>query len=181
MVCGVPRRNNSSASPSPNQVEGEGDENSALQPAERDTIESVCMQDGCIYDRLYDGKDMVRCCHCADCFHVDCIKRKEEFVTGVWPCFKCRTMSNNISVLANLIKTLTEAVHKLQRDQEKTAKDIVAKDKQYNELLVQNAELRGRITRYIKTRVRPTGQTSQNPPRPLSSEVVSSVILMRLN
>ena len=169
-----PRRKKSSASPSPNQVEGEGDENSALQPAERDTIESVCMQDGCIYDRLYEGKDMVPCCHCADWFHVDCIKRKEEIVTGVWPCFKCRTMSNNTSVLTNLIKTLTEAVHKLQRDQEKTAKDIAAKDKQYNELLVQNAELRGRISALYQDA---SATHWSNLPKPSQTAVIGSSII----
>ena len=39
------------------------------------------------------------------------------------------------------VRTLTEAVHDLQKDQEKSAKDATAKDKQDNDLLMQNAEL----------------------------------------
>ena len=73
-------------------------------------------------------------------------------MAGVWPCFNCRTMSDNIAIikddmsaLTGLLKTLTESVQTLQKNRENTSKDIEAKDKLYNDLLVQNAELHGRI------------------------------------
>ena len=83
-------------------------------------------------------------------------------------------MSNNISVLTNLTKTLTEAVHKLQKDQEKTVKDIAAKDKQYNELLVQNAELRGRKNAFYQDA---SATQWSNLPKPSQTAVIGSSII----
>ena len=54
-------------------------------------------------------------------------------------------MKDSLNNLTSLVTTLAQTIQALQKDQEKAAKDIAAKDKLYNELLAQNAELRGSI------------------------------------
>ena len=61
-------------------------------------------------------------------------------------------MKDSLNNLTSLVTTLAQTIQALQKDQEKAAKDIAAKDKLYNELLAQNAELRGSITCCISRR-----------------------------
>ena len=96
---------------------------------------------------------MVRCCHCAVWYHEECIRLSEEYVAGIWPCFECRKIPADISELKNelvsmsqLMKTLTDTVGKLHKDHEIIVKDLKEKDKSPNKLLVENTELRERLS-----------------------------------
>ena len=116
-------RGKSSSNSSPNLSESERNADDIESPPERDTL-GVCVHDGCIYNRLYEGKDMVRCCHYARWYHVECIKNREAFVTGVWPCFTCRTMPDDMNLmkdslnnLSRLVMTLAQTIQALQKDQ----------------------------------------------------------------
>ena len=121
----------------------------------KQNMKHYCVGHDCVLDAvsgiIFRCITCLNCCHCAGWYHIVCIKNREEYVAGVWPCFNCRTMPDNIAIinddmraLTYLVKTLTESVQTLQTNQEKTAKNIAAKHKLYNDLLVQNAELRGR-------------------------------------
>ena len=103
----------------------------------------LCVE-GCLYSGHHNGKDMVRCCHCASWMHTDCIAVKEEFVPGVWPCFKCRQMSSQVRGLASSVDALTELVQSpvsniedLKQQQQQTARLLREREENCEKLITE--------------------------------------------
>ena len=67
-----------------------------------DACSLLCLE-GCKYDRQHAAKEMVRCCQCSSWVHADCIAEKEEYIPGIWSCFRCRLMPSHITVRCRLI------------------------------------------------------------------------------
>ena len=55
-------------------------------------------------------------------------------------------LKNELVSMSQLMKTLTDAVGKLHKDHEIIVKDLKEKDKSPNKLLVENTELRERLS-----------------------------------
>ena len=105
--------------------------------------------DHCKYNGHHAKHEMVRCCSCAVWFHEDCIAQTEEFVQGIWACFRCRRMPAQVegmvqavTSLTNMVKTLTNAFSKLSTKYEDNCKKTAAI---HDKLLSENAELRKQI------------------------------------
>ena len=105
--------------------------------------------DYCKYNGHHGGHAMVRCCSCAVWFHEDCIAQNEEFVPGVWACFRCRRMPaqvegmvQTVTSLTDMVKTLTNALAQLSTKYEENCQKTAAI---HDKLLSENAELRKQI------------------------------------
>ena len=111
----------------------------------------LCVE-GCLYNGHHNAKDMVPCCHCASWMHTDCIALKEEYVSGVWPCFKCRQMPSQAQGLVSSVDALTEFVQSLasniedlKQQQQQTARLLREKKENCEKLITDNAQLRQHV------------------------------------
>ena len=106
--------------------------------------------DDCEHDGIYDGNPMERCYQCFNWFHVDCISKTEELITGsVWTCFQCRNMPSvvrdmyaSIQGLHGLIKTLTETVSDMKNTQDGLVSNLNEERLLREKLQLDNEELR---------------------------------------
>ncbi len=67
-----------------------------------------------------DTGNMIRCCLCAQWFHLDCLRLPESEASGVWPCLDCRevgqtvrTMSENLTNLSTALSSINERLETL--------------------------------------------------------------------
>ena len=95
---------------------------------------------------------MVRCCQCSSWIHADCIAEKEEYVPGVWSCFRCRLMplhicqmQTDLSNLMTLVQTLSTSVTSLRDDHQKLSKQLEDREETCNRLLKENSDLHAQI------------------------------------
>ena len=112
---------------------------------------ALCMDD-CLFECRYQEQDMIWCANCATWVHVKCIAKHEEYVPGFWSCFRCRKMPAQISEHTNgmsgvmcTLKTLTEFIDKLHREQSKMKSELNDKNDKISELMKENAELKTKI------------------------------------
>ena len=103
--------------------------------------DNLCLEN-CLHGRK-DSKDMLRCCLCAQWFHLDCVNLPPPEATGVWPCLDChqmpanvKTVTTNVQLLTNL---LTKTISKLERTEEE-------RKKERDTLMKDNATLRETLT-----------------------------------
>ena len=108
------------------------------QDTESNTTSDLCLE-GCKYDRQHAAKEMVRCCQCSSWIHADCIAEKEEYVPGVWSCFRCRLMplhicqmQTDLSNQVTLVQTLTTPVTSLRDDHQKLSKQLEDREENCN-------------------------------------------------
>ena len=118
---------------------------------ESNTTSDLCLE-GCKYDKQHAANEMVRCCQCSSWIHADCIAEKEEYVPGVWSCFRCQLMPSHIcqmqtdlSNLVTLVQTLTTSVTSLRDDHQKLSKQLEDREETCNRLLKENSDLRAQI------------------------------------
>ncbi len=101
---------------------------------------TYCVED-CSKGRK-DSGDMIRCCLCAQWYHLECLNINKTEATGVWPCLECRKISANLkSVTDNMIK-MTAIVESLTNKIDTLQKDAA---KQKEELLKDNKELKDTV------------------------------------
>ena len=99
-----------------------------------------CVED-CTKGRK-DLGDMIRCCLCAQWYHLECINIDKTEATGVWPCLECRKISANLKFVTDTIVKMTATVESLTNKIDTLQKDAA---KQKEELLKDNKELKDTV------------------------------------
>lgn len=140
----------------------------------------LCM-DECLYSGHHNKKPMIRCCHCASWVHNDCIAQSEEFVDGVWPCFKCRRMPSQVlelttavNALSQLVQSLTDTTRDLQKQQERTVVLLKERDESLDKLTNENLQLRQRVAEVIAD---PNKDKRSQSPKPHGTVILGSSII----
>ena len=130
-------------------VDGEG---TNPKTALDDPSGALC-EEGCLYDGEHKNKNMVRCCQCAAWVHIECINKTEEYVPGVWPCFRCRQIQVKLKTMQELISDLVKTVNHmnsnldtLKQENEKIKDFLKERDDKLEDIVLENTELRGRIS-----------------------------------
>ena len=137
--------------------------------------------ENCLYHGHHNNKDMVRCCQCASWVHNDCISRREEFVPGVWSCFRCRLVPtqvqdlvSSVAALTQLVTDLSETTIKLQKQHETTASLLKEKEEAYQKLLADNQQLR---LRFAEVSSAASEETWRQFPRPHGTALLGSSVI----
>ena len=137
--------------------------------------------ENCLYHGHHDNKDMVRCCQCASWVHNDCISQREEFVPGVWSCFRCRLVPtqvqdlvSSVAALTQLVTDLSETTIKLQKQHETTASLLKEKEDAYQKLLADNQQLRLRVAEVSSAA---SEETWRQFPRPHGTVLLGSSVI----
>ncbi len=80
---------------------------------------------------------MIRCCLCAQWYHLECLNINKIEATGVWPCLEYRKISANLkSVTDNMIKmtaiveSLTNKIDTLQSDAAQQKEELLKDNKE---------------------------------------------------
>ena len=98
----------------------------------------------------YDGKEMVRCLHCAQWMHEDCVALQEEYYPGSWVCFSCRQLPSKVISLtddmARLVKLVQGMATSMSCLQDQHERAVAQADTQHQKMTTENAELRQRIS-----------------------------------
>ena len=65
--------------------------------------------------------DTIRCCLCGHWFHESCLKLSSDDISGVWPCYTCRSIHSDIvdlqSTVSSLITMNTTLMNLLEKQQ----------------------------------------------------------------
>ena len=122
-----------------------------LEMARSDPSGALCVE-GCPYDGEHKAKDMIRCCQCAAWVHINCINKTEEYVPGVWPCFRCRQIPSKLETMQEMISDLVKTVNNLNNNKDKIKQEnekvkclLKERDDKLEGIIRENTELRGRI------------------------------------
>ena len=128
---------------------------------------------------------MVRCCQCASWVHNDCISQREEFVQGVWSCFRCRLvptqvqdLTSSLAALTQMVKDLSDTTTKLQKQHETTTSLLKEKDEAYQKLLAENQQLRQRVAEVSSAA---SEETWRQFPRPHGTVLLGSSVIRDIN
>ena len=55
-----------------------------------------------------DTGDMIRCCMCAQWFHLECLNLNKAEATGVWPCLDCRVLGGKVKNITKSLQMITQ-------------------------------------------------------------------------
>ena len=117
------------------------------------------------------------------CFVIDytLINKTEEYVPGVWPCFRCRqipskleTMQEMISDLVKTVNNLNNNIDKIKQENEKVKCMLKERDDKLEGIIRENTELRGRIATVSNNA---SADHWQNLPRPQGTLLVGSSLV----
>ncbi len=97
----------------------------------------------CIHGRNdKTDKDMIRCCICAQWYHLDCVKLPSSEASGVWSCLECRQMPSMVKTLVTNVNSLASTLSQTLTKLDKAETD---RKQERDELLKDNVALRDNI------------------------------------
>ena len=70
------------------------------------------------------GGEMIRCCICGKWFHIKCLRLSQDECAGVWPCYDCRTIAQDLKSTNENVQTLTLLVQKLVNSHSRELADL---------------------------------------------------------
>ena len=70
------------------------------------------------------GGEMIRCCTCGKWFHIKCLRLSQDECAGVWPCYDCRTIAQDLKSTKENVQTLTLLVQKLVYSHSRELEDL---------------------------------------------------------
>ena len=65
----------------------------------------ICLET-CLYGGLGYSQETVRCCLCAHWYHIDCVNLPSQEAVGAWPCYHCRTLSDDLRSLQDRVDNM---------------------------------------------------------------------------
>ena len=84
--------------------------------------------------------------------HTYCIAPKQEYVSGVWPCFKCRQLPSQVrglvssaDAITELVQSLASNIDDLKQQQQRPARLLREKEENCEKFITENAQLHQRV------------------------------------
>ena len=70
------------------------------------------------------GGEMIRCCICGKWFHIKCLRLSQDECAGVWPCYDCRKIAQDLKSTKENVQTLTLLLQKLVDSHSRELEDL---------------------------------------------------------